>query len=234
MKKKFLSFVLAVCMLIPCAIFSTACTTNPPEADTYTVTEAEWKVNFNLTKEQVQPQSLGLSVAEENQTQKQLFLSAQAQPLTAITSYTLYAEGESGGLEGNALLKLAPNGMYIEFYLENNLREDESGTYAKTEVLYQTLKQNIMSYFPFANNYNDFTFDQSKKAYVSQNLTSIMVDDYDPSKSRPVYTKSAEVKFVNGYLNTVFVVLCQDANFTDEAASFLFTFSNINNTTVTI
>ena len=59
----------------------------------------------------------------------------------------------------------------------------------------------------------------------------MMVDDYDPSKQTPVYTKSAEVTFINGYLNTITVTLC-DLTFTEEFASFVFTFSNINKTTV--
>ena len=46
-----------------------------------------------------------------------------------------------------------------------------------------------------------------------------------------MYTKSAEVSFVNGYLNKIEVELC-DQTFTDVYASYVFTFSDINNTIV--
>ena len=75
--------------------------------------------------------------------------------------------------------------------------------------------------------------EETKKAYVAGELTSTMVDDYDPTDEENVYTKSAEVTFSNGYLNTITVTLC-DENFDEEYASFVFTFSNINNTTVEI
>ena len=49
-----------------------------------------------------------------------------------------------------------------------------------------------------------------------------------------VYGNSnTEVKFVNGYLDTITVELCEET-FTDVYASFVFTFSDINNTTVEI
>ncbi|MBQ8684812.1 MAG: hypothetical protein IJ514_01415, partial [Clostridia bacterium] len=208
----------------------------------YTVTEDEWKINFNLTKGQAQVQALSraavgqaqaqtLSCANTKQAQAQLLSGNASQPLAEITSYTLYAEGENAGTTGTSLLKVAPNAMSIEFYIGTTFREDESGTYGSSETLYQTLTKNIITYFPFGDNYNDFTFDQTKNAYVAQNLTSTMVDDYDPTKTSDIYTKNAEVTFVNGYLNTITVELC-DATFTDVYASFAFTFSDINNTTV--
>ncbi|MBQ8372483.1 MAG: hypothetical protein IJX38_06085 [Clostridia bacterium] len=196
----------------------------------YTVTEAEWKINLNLTKGQAQAQPL--SCAAVSQTQAQPLSSNSSQALTGITSYTVYAVGENAGTTGTSLLKVSPDAMFIEFYVEGTL-EDESGTYGSNETLYQTLIRNITVYFPFADNYNDFTFDQTKNAYVAQDLTSIMVDDYDPTETSLVYTKSAEVTFVNGYLNTITVELC-DKTFEDVYASFVFTFSDINNTTVEV
>ena len=88
-----------------------------------------------------------------------------------------------------------------------------------------------MTYFPFGDSYDDFTFDETKNAYAAGELTAMMVDDYDPTDIEPVYTKDAEVTFVNGYLNTIKVTLC-DENFENEYASFVFTFTNINKTTV--
>ena len=187
-----------------------------PPVTSYTVTEEEWKINFKLTKGQSQVQPVAYNLAQE---------------VTAITSYTLYAEGESAGTEGTSLLKVAPNAMSIEFKVGDTLREDESGTYASSDTLYQTLTRNIMTYFPFGDSYNDFTFDETKNAYVAEELTATMVDDYDPTDVDSIYTKSAEVTFVNGYLNTIKVTLC-DENFDEVYASFVFTFSNINNTTV--
>lgn len=197
----------------------------------YTVTEDEWEINFNLTKGQIQAQTL--SCVAIGHPQARLLSNNSSQRLTEITSYTVYAEGENVGVPGTSLLKVAPNAMSIEFYVNGTRREDESGTYGKNETLYQTLTRNIMVYFPFAGNYNDFTFDQTKKAYVAQNLTSIMVDDYDPTQTSSVYTKSAEVTFVDGYLNTITVELC-DKTFEEVYASFVFTFSDINNTAVEI
>lgn len=229
--KKLVSFVLTVCMCLSIGTLLTACNEMPPE-DTvsYTVTEDEWKVNFNLTKGQSQAQVQTLACAMEP-VQVQLLSADASQPLTEITSYTLYAEGESEGTTGTALLKVAHNAMSIEFYVNGTLKEEETGTYKNDDVLYTTLTNNVMVYFPFANNYNDFTFDQTKNAYVSEKITSTMVDDYDPTQTSDVFTKSAEVTFVNGYLNTVTVELC-DKTFTDVYAAFVFTFSNINNTTV--
>ena len=186
-------------------------------AVTYTVTEDEWKVNFRLTK--------GQQVAQP------LSFAERLSSVTEITSYTIYAVGENNGVEGTSLLKVAPNAMSIEFYIGTTLREDESGTYSNTDILYQSMSKNIMSYFPFENNYANFTYDEVKKAYVGQNITSLSYDEYNPNNVRYTYTKTAEVTFVNGYLNTVTVELCGQ-DFGDTFASFVFTFSNINNTTV--
>ena len=186
----------------------------------YTVTEEEWRINFNLTKGQngVAPTSSG--------------------QLTEITSYTIYAVGRNKldensdtWLEGTCLLKVAPDAMSIEFYLGGELREDESGTYPSTDVFYNGLTTSIMMYFPFAEQYNDFTFDTTKNAYVAERLTSVLADEYDPSETYNLYTKTAEVTFINGYLNTVTVELC-DETFENVYSSFVFTFSNMNNTTV--
>lgn len=196
-------------------------------AITYTVTEEEWKMNFNLTKTQVEAQTLSCLTWGEIKAKSVATKTASS----GITSYTVYAEGTNSGTSGTSLLKVAPNAMSIEFYVEGQLKESESGTYTNSETLYKTLTSNILAYFPFANNYGDFTFDQERNVYVAQNMTSIMVDDYDPSITRPTYTKTAEVTFVNGYLNTVKVQLC-DSTFTDVFANFDFTFSNMNNTTV--
>ena len=217
--KKLLKGLMAVALVFT-SVFSVAgCgKDDDPPVTSYTVTEEEWRINFNLTKGQSQVQPVAYNLSQE---------------VTPITSYTLYAEGESGGETGTSLLKVASNAMSIEFKIGDKLREDESGTYANSDTLYQTLTTNIMTYFPFGDNYEDFTFDETKKAYVAEELTSIMVDDYDPTDEEPVYTKSAEVTFVNGYLNTIKVTLC-DENFDEEYASFVFTFSNINNTTVEI
>ena len=45
--------------------------------------------------------------------------------------------------------------------------------------------------------------------------------------------KPLEVSFINGYLNTITVELC-DETFENVYSSFVFTFSNINNTTVDV
>ena len=210
--KKMVSRLLTVCMCLSIGAVLTACDEAASTSSVnYTVTEEEWKLNFNLTK---------------GQAEVQLLSSNSSQTLPEITSYTVYAEGENAGIKGTSLLKVSPNAMSIAFYVGDVL-EDESGTYESNEILYQTLTRNIMVYFPFADNYDDFDFDQTKKAYVAEDLTSIMVDDYDPTKTSPVYTKSAEVTFVNGYLNTITVELCDDT-FENVYASFTFTFSNIN------
>ena len=217
--KKLLKGLMAMVLMFASVFTVAGCDKddNTPETS-YTVTEEEWKINFNLTKGQSQAQPVAYNLSQE---------------VTAITSYTLYAEGESAGETGTSLLKVDANAMSIEFKIRDTLREDESGTYANSDTLYQTLTRNIMTYFPFGDNYDDFTFDETKKAYVAEELTSIMVDDYDPTDEEPVYTKSAEVTFINGYLNTIKVTLC-DENFDEEYASFVFTFSNINNTIVEI
>ena len=57
MKKKILSLMLAIYFMLPCVFMLSACDnenpSDPPEtsAIVYTVTESEWEVNFNITKE---------------------------------------------------------------------------------------------------------------------------------------------------------------------------------------
>ncbi len=227
--KKFISFLLTICICLSIGVIFSACNGAPQTQVDYTVTEAEWRVNFNLTKGQ--PQAQTLACVDNGKNEVQLFSSFSTQQLTEITSYTIYAAGQSGGATGNSLLKVAPNAMYIEFYLEGNLREDESGTFTSDTDFYKGLVKSVGEYFPFADYYNEFTFDQTKNAYVCQNLTSQVNDEYDVNIKRYIYTKSAEVTFKNGYLNTVTVEI-SDSTFTDVFGALVFTFSNINNTVV--
>ena len=227
--KKLLSLFITLCMCLSVGVVFTACKKEKPTETSinYTVTEEQWKMNFNLTKSQSQAQTLSCSTIGQRQAQ---LLSNTS---TGITSYTVYAEGENDGVSGTSLLKVAPNAMSIEFYIGDTLREDESGTFASSTDFYQGLTTSILSYFPFTNYYDEFSFDQTKNAYVCENLTSTMNDEYDVNDIYYVYTKSAEVTFVNGYLNTITVELC-DETFEDSYAFFEFTFSDINNTTVEI
>ena len=228
MKHKILSLVLALFMVIPCAFMLSACKEQSNDPTTvYTVTEDEWKVNFNLTKSQVTPLSSGLSSGKT----AQLF-SSNSQPLQAITSYTINAVGENYGQHGSCTLKVAPNAMSIEFYLDGVLRDDESGITPSSDPFYVGLTSSVMSYFPFENNYNDFTFDQTKRAYVAQNFTVYVVNESNINETYPLHTKSAEVTFINGYLNTIAIELASDTTFAQIYSSFVFTFSNINKTTV--
>lgn len=217
--RKLVSILLAFCMCLSIGVVFAGCDKTPPSV-TYTVTEAEWKTNLNLTKGQQQPQTLSYGVQ-----------SFASQPLTEITSYTVFAEGINAGIPGSALLKMAPNGMFVEFYVNGTFKESESGVFDNTNVLYQSVKINMMMLVPFADSYSQFTFDDTKNAYVAQNITSILVDDYDINNTETIYHKTAEVSFINGYLNTVSFEMT-DINFTETVATFTFTFSNINNTTV--
>ena len=233
MKKKFLSFVLAICLLLPCAFALTACGENPPEdpptATVYTVTEAEWKTNLNLTKSQVQAQTLSCASLCSNQVQ---LLSNSTQPLTEITSYTVRAEGVNDGKEGWGLVKMTSNGMYTEFYPNTNnvLQEENSGYFDKDSQMYQEMHINMIMLVPFDSSYSQFTYDENKKAYVGTNITSSLLED---GISDPIYHKTAEVSFVNGYLNTIYFEMT-DSTFTDVVATFTFTFSDINNTIVDV
>ena len=223
--KKLVTIMLTICMCLSiCAMF-TACGNVPPATVTYTVTEDEWKTNFNLTNSSTQAQTLGSASAG--------ILLAGTTPVTQISSYTVYAEGVNAGTPGTALLKVAPNAMSIDFYVNGSRKESECGIFENTNVLYTSVTTNMKMFLPFANNYGDFTYDATKKAYVGQNITSIIVDDYDPTETSELYTKTAEAKFENGYIKTVSVEIC-DNTFTDVMATFTFTFSNVNNTTVTV
>ena len=223
--KKILSFLLVLCFGFSVGMFFAACDQNPPPPTTtevYTVTESEWKTNFNLTKgQQTKPLACTANVF------------AESEPIAAITSYTLSAVGVNDGANGTCVLKVAPNALSIDFYIENQFREDESGTYPANDDFYIGLVAAVTSYFPFADNYNNFTYNEAKKAYVAQNLTSIVVDETDISRTYEMYTQYAEVTFVNGYLNTITVDLC-DETFTNVYSSFVFTFSDINNTIVNL
>ena len=46
MKKKFLSFILAMCLIVSCAFVMTACGKNPPPEDSQTLTKAEYAEAF--------------------------------------------------------------------------------------------------------------------------------------------------------------------------------------------
>ena len=248
MKKKLLSFMLAICLMMPCAFMLSACdkeTTpdNPPEAPAvvYTVTESEWEINFNITKapEQAQPQAEPLAcMAMGNQAQ--LLSNDSSQPLAKITSYTLRAEGWAEGdepgeqIDGLGILKVAPNGMEMEFYLENVLRPDESGKTPSSDPWYIGMTTMLNSYFPFSGKYDTFTFDSTKNAYVAERLKTTVVDEDDINKTYDLYNKKAEVTFINGYLNTITVEMCDDETYENVYLSLVFTFSNINNTTVDI
>lgn len=241
MKKKFISFILAIMM--PCVFMLSACDkehptnppSNPPEspAVVYTVTESEWEVNFNITKVQTQPQAQPLSCMGIG-GQVQLLSNISTQSLEEITSYTLYAEGNSEGEEGSGLLKVAPNGMYMEFRLGGVLQPDETGTTPSTDPWYIGMTTMLRSYFPFSGRYDDFIFDETKNAYVAHNLKSTVVDEDDITKTYDLFNKKAEITFVNGYLNTITVEMCEDETYADVYLSLVFTFSDINNTIVEV
>lgn len=229
MKRKILSFILALCFVLPCMFMFNAC---GDSAIVYTVTEAEWEINFNITKtptQQTQPLS-----CSANGAKLQLLSSKYSQTLAEITSYTLRAEGTAYGENGLGILKVAPNGMEMEFYIEGELRPDESGKTPSSDPWYTGMTMMLASYFPFSGKYDEFTFDQEKNAYVVQNLTSVVVDESDITNTYTLYNKIAEIQFVNGYLNTVTVEMCEDDTFEDVYLSLVFTFSDINNTTVNI
>lgn len=194
----------------------------------YTVTESEWEVNFNITKTPTQAQPLSCAVGDN---QVRLFSNTS---LAEITSYTLRAEGVAYGEEGSGLLKVAPNGMYMEFYIDGVLRPDETGTFPSTDSFYIGMTTMLRSYLPFAGMYNNFTFDQTKKAYVAENLTSTVIDEEDITKTYDLFNKKAEITFINGYLNTVSIELCENNKFEDVYLSLVFTFSDINKTTVNV
>ena len=237
MNKKFISFMLALCLMMSCVFALSACGKDPQTTPAvYTVTESEWEINFDITKAKTQSQVEPLScMVMENQVQ---LFSDLSQPLAEITSYTLRAEGwaESGGgtVDGLGILKVAPNGMEMEFYLDGQLRPDESGKTPSSDPWYIGMTTMLKSYFPFSGRYGDFTFDQTKNAYVAENLKSTVVDEDDITQTYDLYNKKAEIKFVNGYLNTITVEMCEDDTYKNVYLSLVFTFSNINNTTVVI
>lgn len=242
MKKKFLSLLLVICFMLPCAVVLTSCGENPPESSAivYTVTESEWEVNFNITKSKTtQPQAQTLSCVVESSKTQSLFSAPTS--LAEITSYTLRAEGwAEGGAEGEdkidglGILKIAPNGMEMEFYLDGQLSPGETGKTPSSDPWYVGMTMMLKSYFPFSGRYNDFTFDEAKKAYVATNLKSTVVDESDINQTYDLYNKKAEITFINGYLNTVTVEMCEDDTYENVYLSLTFTFSNINNTTVDI
>ena len=92
----------------------------------------------------------------------------------------------------------------------------------------------LKSYFPFSGRYSDFTFDETQNAYVAQNLKSTVVDESDITQTYDLFNKKAEITFINGYLNTITVEMCDDETYENVYLSLVFTFSNINNTTVDI
>ena len=218
MKKKLFSFILAMSFILPCAFVLSACKkTSKNPSVVYTVTESEWEINFNITKaNQSTPLSVNLS-----------------ETLEEITSYTLYGEGEYyGEAEGTGLLKVAPNALYIEFYVGGQLTGDKNGVTPNTDPFYVGITAMLRSFFPFSGKYDDFTYDETKKAYVAENFISTVVDEDDIEDTYDLYTKYAEITFINGYLNTVSIILCTDDTYQTAYAEYVFTFSDINKTIV--
>lgn len=230
MKSKLLSFILAICLIIPCTFIFAACgegDPNVPETPTpstetvYTVSESEWEINFNITKVKSQTQTFSKTFSDS---------------LAEITSYTLsatgtYKEYESEGT-GSGILKVAPNGLDMQFFLDGQLQNEQTKTVPSTDSQYIGLKAMLTSYFSFSGKYRDFTFDTTKNAYVAQNLTVSVVSEDDISKTYDIDNKTVEVTFINGYLNTIKIELCEDNTFENVIQTFTFTFSDINNTTV--
>ena len=219
MKKKFLSFILAMSFILPCTFILSACGKSSKDPSTvYTVTESQWEINFDITKAPTQNQPLSVNLSNT---------------LEEITSYTLYGEGEYyGQASGTGLLKVAPNALYIEFYVEGELTGDKNGVTPNTDPFYIGITAMLRSFFPFSGKYNDFTYDETKKAYVAENFISTVVDEDDINDTYDLYTKSAEITFINGYLNTVSIVLCSDDTYQTAYAEYVFTFSDINKTIV--
>ena len=245
MKKKFLSFVLTLCLMMPCAFMLSACGKEPPSnppsnpATIYTVTESQWEINFNITKAQpqVQPQAEPLACSVMG---GQVQLLSSSSTLDEITSYTLRAEGWAEGnepgeqIDGLGILKVAPNGMEMEFYLEGVKRPDESGKTPSSDPWYIGMTTMLRSYFPFSGKYDEFTFDETKNAYVAENLKSTVIDESNTDETYDLFNKKAEITFINGYLNTITVEMCDDETYSNVYLSLVFTFSNINKTTVDI
>ena len=88
------------------------------------------------------------------------------------------------------------------------------------------------SYLPFSGQYDRFTFDQTKNAYVAQNLKSTVINEENINETRDLFNKYVEITFINGYLNTVSIQLCMDESYVDPYLTLTFTFSDINNTIV--
>lgn len=246
MKKKILTFILAICVICPCAFLVTACKNgndkNEEPDDTavvYTVSEEEWETNFKIAqvKEQLQTQSVSFTLM--NAEQVSMVHTAYAKSLAEITSYTLSATGTNidgnDVINGSGVLKVAPNGLDMKFYLEEVLQEEQTKVIPNTDKQYIGLKATLTSYFKFSGKFNSFTFDETKNAYVAENLTVTVVDEDDVSKTLDLYNRKVEVTFINGYLNTISVELCGESFEANTVfQTFLFTFSDINNTTVTI
>lgn len=221
MKKRLLSFVLAICLIIPCAFVFSACSGKA----VYTVSESEWELNFNITK--VQNQHTLLNKRQSKQSLEQ------------ITSYTLSATGidyqSREPLYGSGVLNVAPNGLDMEFYLDDVLQEEQTKTIPNTDKQYIGLKAMLTSYFLFSGKYNEFTFDENENAYVAEDLTVSVTNEDDINDVDNLYNKKVEVTFINGYLHTISVEFC-DENFEAETVyqTFEFTFSDINNTIVVV
>lgn len=239
MKKKILSFILAICLIVPCAFLATACKNNDDSAVVYTVSEDEWETNFKITQVGEQTQTQAVSYSLLNNSESRVVQTTSAKSLAEITSYTLSATGtdyqDEEPLRGSGVLKVAPNGLDMTFYLNDVLQEEQTKVISNTDKQYIGLKATLTSYFLFSGKYNEFTFNKTKNAYIAENLTVSVVNEDDISQTLDLYNKKVEVTFINGYLNTISVEFC-DKNFAEDTVyqTFMFTFSDINNTTVTI
>lgn len=246
MKKKILTFILAICVICPCAFLVTACNNGGDKnegsdngAVVYTVSEEEWETNFKITQVGEQAKTQAVAYSLSSNLESGVVQTAYAKSLAEITSYTLSATGtnidEYGTINGSGVLKVAPNGLDMKFYLNDVLQEEQTKVIPNTDKQYIGLKATLTSYFKFSGKFNSFTFDTAKNAYVAENLTVTVVNEDDISETLDLYNRKVEVTFINGYLNTISVELCGE---TFEAntvyQTFLFTFSDINNTTVTI
>ena len=235
MKKNLLSIALAFNLITSSAFILSACNKPDPE-DTiiYTVTESQWETNFNITKSKTQLPPVEPVSYNERQ------LLADSTNFEEINSYTVTAEGVwrdeflNQEEEGKGILKVAPNGMDMEFYLDGILQPAQTGKASSSDPWYIGLTTMLRSFFPFSGQYNNFTFDETKKAYVAENLKSTVVSEDDITQTYDLYDKKVEITFINGYLNTITIDMCQDEEYDFVYLSLVFTFTNINNTVVTL
>lgn len=156
MKKKILSFVLAFCFLIPCALALNACNENI-ETEKCTVTKEEWNNAMDYAKQE------NLTISSKNIPEGNYSATASVVKYDGTKIYwsQWFEEDSEASLVEYYYIK--DGNIYTK--IEKGAKGNSSYTISKSEYddVLENERRNILNNL----SYDDFSFNEETKAYVS-------------------------------------------------------------------